>query len=173
MESITKEIAFHEAGHAVLLRHFGISIVRINIYRADGNMPAGGGTERDPRHPRLSDKDEALICVAGFAAEDKYISENGGTPKSWADFQEDKRYYSDRKCARNAIAPSLPSELSEDDDGEAEDELVRCELAGAKHLVAKSAHWHAISVLADKLYESHEVDGKAAMEIIDAYLVAG
>ena len=164
------EIAFHEAGHAVVLRHFGISLACVRICGPRGRMPGGGSTKPDPNgpHVHLNGENQALVCLAGFAAECEYRQRAGEPPKGWNEFKENDRYYCDRRCARKAVEPCLSPE--EDDDGEYQDGLIKRELARAQQLIAKPAYWQAVIELANKLIATRTVDGTTAMMIIDAQL---
>jgi hypothetical protein len=115
----------------------------------------------------LSEEEQAVIILAGFAADRHYDGDN----VSWKEARDRKRYKSDSWKLDRLLLRYLPRDLSDEDD-EIIDQPVDAWLFTTKSLVADPAHWRAITALAEKLNEVHEVNGEEAMTIIDRHLNA-
>ncbi|CAA6603785.1 hypothetical protein MTBLM1_130037 [Rhodospirillaceae bacterium LM-1] len=159
-------MALHEAGHAVIARHFGKNICDVCLYEVEG-LYHGKTTASLPQQQELITESESVIVLAGFAAEQHY------NPKGFI-FDKDflksgcKKYASDRKSLDKLLQKLCESEIVNNPDDDCILDRAAAPLFDeAKRLVATPSHWRAIESLAEKLCVSLHVTGKIAMETID------
>jgi hypothetical protein len=159
-------VAYHEAGHAVVLRLLKRALRSVKIYWDAAKQEYRGHTLPETVGEA---RDEAAACVAGFAAECRYLSiaSSGRVVLSWQDFLDADRYGKDRTRAWKAMQRFLGPESDDETDDNALDDLVRCELERTKTLLADAAHWRAIQTLAKRLNDEGCVSGEDAMTLID------
>jgi hypothetical protein len=164
------ELAVHEAGHAVLLRHFDISLACVEIHGSTGRMPGRGNT-KSGEEKFASSRDRAVARLAGFAAEYWFHKKLSSTTITWKKFDTDARYHSDRRCAYAAMSSEAAPDLEDEDAGVDRDrrldDLVKQELKRAKKLVGSPPYWRAVTALAARLYEASRVTGEEATNIIN------
>jgi hypothetical protein len=161
--------ALHEAGHAVIARHFGQSICEVRLYEEEGQYH--GQTKFCPEQKlTLCSKDEVVVLLAGFAAEQHYNPAALDFEKEfWA--SDCTRYASDRSFLCIKLQKLTESEIANNpDDNCVLDRAVAPLFDEAKKLVATHAHWRAIESLAKELCVSLNVTGKSAMETIDSII---
>jgi ATP-dependent Zn protease len=154
-----REVAYHEAGHAVVARNFGLAVLRVSINSAFGDVFDGerleGHMRLEPGAERSASLQRRLwIALAGPAAQERHDPDGyrvDGLVCARADYE----------CARKLYA-----ELRGKPDCKAED-LVSNERR-ARALITK--HWSAIEAVALALLEHprHSLDGKE----LDALLLA-
>jgi len=154
-----RTVAYHEAGHAVIARNFGLTVMRVSTNPADGELFAGqpreGYTQLERNAERHASAQRRLwIALAGPAAQEHLYSGDHRTE--------------DLICARAdyEYARKLYAELRGNPDCKAKD-LVSDERR-ARALVTK--HWSAIEAVALALLEHprHTLSGKE----LDALLLA-
>ena len=152
-------LAYHEAGHAVVVRHLGCDLVKVEIC-LDGR--GGRATVKDCG---LSERQDALIALAGCAAE---ALSGSAIPD---DLDRAVGYFEDMAIAQRAVSAMTGLEIVDDGFWNAYDALT----AEAEELIRHPAIWSAVKALAAVLAERHTIDGAAAMAIIDPILgkVAG
>jgi hypothetical protein len=146
-----REVAYHEAGHAVVARNFGLAVTQVSISPACGELFDGQPREGYMRLGRDAERHTSLqrrlwIALAGPAAQERYGPDGyrvDGLVCARADYE----------CARKLYA-----ELRGKPDCKAED-LMGNERRAAE-LVAR--HWSAIEAVALALLEHprHSLDGK-------------
>jgi len=154
-----RKVAYHEAGHAVIARNFGLAVMRVSINPADDELFAGlpreGYTRLEPDAERHASVQRRLwIALAGPAAHEHLDRGNDRIE--------------DLVCARadHEYARKLYAELRGNPDCKPE-ELISDERR-ARALVTK--HWSAIEAVALALLEHprRTLDGKE----LDALLLA-
>jgi hypothetical protein len=156
-ETNPRKVAYHEAGHAVVARNFGLTVMRVSIDPAYGELFDGQPREGYTRLERDADRHASLqqrlwIALSGPAAQKRHDPDGlGGLVCTRADYE----------CARRLYA-----ELRGKGDSKAED-LVSDERK-ARALVTR--HWSAIEAVALALVEHprHSLNGKE----LDALLLA-
>jgi hypothetical protein len=159
-------LAIHEAGHAVAMRHFTIPLSDVRVYPASGCAPGQGGTTCDEAMvSALSEEKQAVIILAGFAADCHYDGDN----VDWKEARDSRRYKSDSCKLDRLLQCRMPIDLADEDD-EIIDRPLDEWLLTTMAFVADPAHWQAITALAEKLDQLHELSGEEAMAIIDPHL---
>jgi hypothetical protein len=144
-------VAYHEAGHAVVARNFGLAVTRVSINPAFGDVFDGevieGHMRLEPEAERSASLQRRLwIALAGPAAQEHHDPEGyrvDGLVCGRADYESARKLY---------------AELRGKPDCKAED-LVSNERR-ARALVTK--HWSAIEAVALALvkHPRHSLDGK-------------
>lgn len=157
--------AVHEAGHAVLSRYFGMVLQCVAVSPACGLRDEDGITKAASQ-PSCNE-DRAVIFLAGFAAEHHHNPD----AVNWHEFRCALRYGKDRTELDAVMQCCLPDDLAEENQEAELDKLIMREFERTKQLIAKSAHWRAITALSERLFqEPHQLTGDEAMEIIDGEL---
>lgn len=140
--------AYHEAGHAVAALALGRPVHKVSIrpdrdrlgwceFRKGAFRPTEDWLER-----------EALIALAGLAAEARHTGEYAMTEAG-----RDLRYV--RK-----LALQRASERSVE-------RLERRLLAKAEHLLADDANWRAVEAIAAELVKHTQISGRAARHLFE------
>jgi len=161
--------AYHEAGHAVVMRFYGRRILSVKIGDPIVEGQFSGMTEADAKGHSC---EEAMICLAGFASEARYfllLAESESYPE-WCDFRTDQRYASDRYRLDKVLSQSPLSDLDCCDDDNAIDYLAKRKLEETSRLVALQQLWRAIEIIADFLNRNGYIAGEEAISLIDAEL---
>ena len=165
MTYIQSPQAIHEAGHAVMLHHFGVRLWDVRIYPAQGCIPHQGGTTvNQAAVSALCSDGQAAIILAGFVAD----CHHARRPVVWSNFGAEPRYASDRERLTSVLRNCRPVDADDDDD-EIIDRPVKCWLHMTEALVVDPPFWRAILALASRLAVEHQMGGKDAMEIIDLH----
>ncbi len=152
-------VGFHESGHAVVARYFGKVLKRVSLKRPSSGRPWYGETKCEPGQPPRHPRDEAVILLAGFAA-DHYRDPNS---VNWDSFCNDDRYASDRNKLDAVLGHCVPA----DADDNFLDTIIKPELCRARWIVEQLVYWDAIRTVATRLAEVEEMTGQEAMKIID------
>ena len=175
-------VAYHEAGHAVVIVLLGGSLSCLRLEKDPGKCWRGGTTPAgEPFEPQRS----VLIVMAGFACDRAYARHQSLSKPSLSDFLCQSRYGSDRKkcweiqksgspvCDQNS-GIARPHEtygvISEDGDDEMNNKVIALAAAKAGRLLNRSGAWDAVSELAAQLSNQLTVSGSDAMEIIGRHI---
>jgi hypothetical protein len=70
---VRRVVAFHEAGHAVVTRHFGLKVIRVAARRRQSEVPSESAawlaTGLDASEQIRAYEKDAIIALAGLAAQ--------------------------------------------------------------------------------------------------------
>ena len=147
-------LAYHEAGHAIVARHFGCELIDIFISLDD---QCGGATVTVCG---LNEWQKGLIALAGCAAEVLAGHAVADDPdRAW-------EYVKDASDAQQAVGEITGLDIGDDGFRNAYDALE----AEAEELIRRPPIWSAIVALAAVLAERHAINGATAMSIIDPIL---
>jgi hypothetical protein len=134
-----EELAYHEAGHAVIHHLTGGTISRVSIDRGD----RGRGTQLADEPPPADFRQRVAVLMAGEAALERRGVERSKVPASGA---------SDREAARRlAGGAGLDAGAA----GAAIDEA----LAGVRARLAEAPVWRQVEAVAVALLERRTLDG--------------
>jgi ATP-dependent Zn protease len=147
MDQTDEGTAYHEAGHAIAALALGRPVERVSVLpdRERLGWCHFGKAVFRPSEDRV--EREALIGLAGLAAEALRTGSYG-----WEEATRDLRY------VRTLTRPRAGS------DRQAE-RLEKRLLAKAEHLLSRPAHWRAVERLAAELLRLGVVSGRAARHI--------
>ncbi|UCF31643.1 MAG: hypothetical protein JSV26_04315 [bacterium] len=151
-------IAFHEAGHAFMLRHLGLAVDWVSLTSPEENSGGRPGrtqpkNELPWRRPDLSEK-YALFSLAGPAAEYHLVNQ-------W-DNEGLREAHRDETMARRFIqvgGRDMPDHKM--------DSYIKSLKDTAMDMVSRPANWNRITVLAYALMEVDRMSGTEVNEILD------
>ena len=113
MTYIQSPQAIHEAGHAVMLRHFGVPLCDVRIYPAKGCVLNEGKTMANKAAiSALCSDSHAATILAGFVAD----CHHAGCSVEWNYFRDEIRYASDRARLTSVLQNCQPADAVDDDD---------------------------------------------------------
>jgi hypothetical protein len=146
-------LAYHEAGHAVVARHFGCDLVSVRICL---DNRSGGATIEDCG---LKGRQDGLVALAGYATE-------ALSGYAISDDPDRMGCFNDIAIAQQAVSDMTGLGIRDDGFDNAFDAL----RAETEELIRHPDIWSAVKALAAVLAECHTIDGAAAMSIIDPIL---
>jgi hypothetical protein len=147
-------LAYHEAGHAIVARHFGCELIDIFISLDD---QCGGATVTIGG---LNEWQKGLIALAGCATEVLAGHAVADDPdRAW-------EYVKDASDAQQAVGEITGLDIGDDGFRNTYAALE----AETEELIRRPPIWSAIVALAAVLAERHAIDGATAMSIIDPIL---
>ena len=147
-EAADEATAYHEAGHAVMALALGrpVAGVSVRARRENLGLCEFGKAVFRPTEDWL--EREALISLAGLAAEALHTGEY-----SWEGAAKDLDYAGD--LARQRAG------------GRKAERLLKRLLSKAEHLLNRPENWRAVERLAAELLRLGEVSGRAARHLFD------
>lgn len=148
MEQSSEATAYHEAGHAVLALVLERPVKRVSILpKRDflGICEFGKSVYR-PSEDWL--EREILIAMGGIAAEAKFTGDY-----AWDGAAKDQQYV--RRLAVQRAGESRAEKLE------------RRLLAKAEHLLADTASWAAVELIAVELLQHGEISGRTATHLFE------
>jgi hypothetical protein len=142
-----RDVAYHEAGHAVVARNFGLAVMRVSINHAYGELFDGerleGHMQLEPGAERSASLQRRLwIALAGPAAQERHDPDSyrvDGLVCARADYEGARKLYAELRGKPDCKAEDLASNERR-----------------ARALVTE--HWSAIEAVAMALLERHSLE---------------